>query len=216
MKNQAVRWTEWLFMGIATALSVEVAITSHSAARSRHLATVQARRADSLSREIGVVRREISLKDRLLSKSRLESPTLLEGFDNAGRSHRVDVASQSRPIILATLDPDCVYCVASLPALGRLDSTTACDTEVIGIAVDDQRTESSDEFWRAIRFSVFRRSTGSAWDALPLAGATPTTVVIAPGGRVVGWRVGLLKTDDEAAIGRQVAAMCELTYASRR
>lgn len=166
-------------------------------------------RSDSVSRVASQNFRELSYYRSFALHARLVSGTALQGTDQKGAQRHVDLGALSRPLVLYTLDAECPYCIANLPFMNELAVSPTCGSTVLGISVGDTAIVRQASLHNSISFPVLLQSSGSAWQALPLGGVTPTTIAVGQGGRLLGWWIGTLGSSERGQIANALLSTCE-------
>lgn len=183
---------------------------------------MQVRKAQHLGEELITIRAQMDqLQENLLrsdagarfyeavaGRSRLISPVLLEGNGLDASRFRVDLASLDRPALLYSIDPACDACIKTLPFIRSIHRARPCGVRVFGVGVNnlkDIHQQFADS--EHIEFPVLTSAGGEAWSLLPTA-MTPATVVIGPGGHVLGAWVGALSPKQERDITDALSNSC--------
>jgi peroxiredoxin len=96
--------------------------------------------------------------------------------------------SDLRPTVLYVFSPSCIWCARNAAAIGKITSELSNRYRIIGLSLDSENLALyiSDH---KMAFPVYTNLPDSVIDSYQL-GPTPTTIVIAPNGRVLKTWVG--------------------------
>src|SRR3970040_2398480 len=104
---------------------------------------------------------------------------MLRGYDLDSNQISITFRDLRRPLLLYSIDPQCVPCLDNVPFLNQIASL--CGVSVVGIGVANLHSLDQFRLTERTLFPVLRGTQGSVWELLPLA-QSPVIVVMNPGG----------------------------------
>jgi thiol-disulfide isomerase/thioredoxin len=111
----------------------------------------------------------------------------------------LDMASKKgETVFLHFWHPECMVCLAELPALNRLHETLGTEIALVSVIFGDEDAITQCLAGEDIRFPVYRMQ--GKRPALFDADQTPATFIIAPDGEIVFRHTGGAKWDDPAVL----------------
>ncbi|HLE04710.1 MAG TPA: hypothetical protein VI729_08915 [Anaerolineales bacterium] len=157
--------------------------------------------------------RDLLYFKRLAAHSSLDANVMLRGYDLDSNQISITFRDLRRPLLLYSIDPQCVPCLDNVPFLNQIASL--CGVSVVGIGVANLHSLDQFRLTERTLFPVLRGTQGSVWELLPLA-QSPVIVVMNPGGRVGGWWVGRLSLEAEREVAKSLGTACPSGVLDRR
>jgi hypothetical protein len=131
----------------------------------------------------------------------------LHGFDLDSRPLQLKFGGRTAPLILYSIDPNCIVCRNNIPFIKELADEAICGSEVVGVTVGgfDKVNGLRSDF--NLNFPVLNQASGSAWDLFPLR-AVPVTILILPRDQVPEWWIGDVSDQKKTQIRRTLRESC--------
>lgn len=191
---------------LAVAALVIATMSLHAHRRAEYNAAVLSNRIDSLRRRSALLAHDVTYLRRWAQVTRASDSISLKGTWINGGTVSFDLSALPHALLIYSLNPACSSCFRNLPFISRVRSQSSCPVSVIGVLVASPKAVEAIRRER-IGLPLITESSGPAWSVLPLS-SSPSTTVIAPEGRLVGWWTGILSAADEQEISSALAATC--------
>lgn len=131
------RWTEVAFAALAIVLMWRLYEDAEIIWQLRGNVASLSRELEMLARRRIEVERDLLHYKRIAARSSLDPSITLHGVTLESSDMFVRFSELRHPVLLYTVDPDCLPCMVNLPFINRISTEKTCGTRVVGIAVAD-------------------------------------------------------------------------------